>query len=72
MFNEPASSFDDDSVITRKLPPPPSESPQDDPRYETIRTAVEGVLQIEEEIFALDKGTTHERLQFIALSPDTK
>jgi membrane-associated protease RseP (regulator of RpoE activity) len=72
MFNEPASSFDDDSIITRKLPPPPSESPQDDPRYETIRAAVEGVLQIDEEIFALDKGTTHERLQFIALSPDTK
>ncbi|MDX2075657.1 MAG: site-2 protease family protein [bacterium] len=72
MFNEPASSFDDDSIITRKLSTPASESPQDDPRYETIRTAVEGVLQIEEEIFALDKGTTNERLQFIALSADTK
>jgi len=72
MFNEPASSFDDELRLARKVQPPPSESPQDDPRYETIRIAVADVLQIEQEVFALDKAFAPNRLQFVAISPDTR
>jgi membrane-associated protease RseP (regulator of RpoE activity) len=73
MFNEPASSFDDDLIITRKVQPTPtSESPQDDPRYETIRTAVAEILHIEEEIFALESNLARQHLQLVALSPDAR
>ncbi len=72
MFNEPASSFDDDLVITRKVQALPTESPQDDPRYETIRTAVAEILHIEEEVFALEDNLARQRLQLVALSPDAR
>jgi membrane-associated protease RseP (regulator of RpoE activity) len=72
MFNEPTSSFDDDLMVARKTQPQPSESPQDDPRYETIRTAVADIFEIEQEVFALDKNIAPDRLQFVAISPDTR
>lgn len=72
MFNEPTSSFDDDLILASKAQPQPSESPQDDPRYETIRTAVADIFEIEQEVFALDKNIAPDRLQFVAISPDAR
>lgn len=73
MFNEPASSFDDDRIITRKITPPETDnSPQQDPRYETIRNSVEAVMTIEDEIFSIDEKNAPQRLQLIAISPDTR
>ncbi|MCU0479872.1 MAG: site-2 protease family protein [Anaerolineae bacterium] len=72
MFNEPASSFDDDLLLARKAQPQLSESPQDDPRYETIRTAIADIFEIEQEVFALDKNIAPNHLQVVAISPDTR
>ncbi|PJF30016.1 MAG: hypothetical protein CUN52_05390 [Phototrophicales bacterium] len=72
MFNETASSFDDDRIITRKPPTEETEPPQQDPRYETIRQAVEGVMTIEEEVFSIDEKNAPQTLQLIAVSPNTR
>lgn len=72
MFNEPASSFDDDHIITHHFVSPEAHVPQHDPRYQTIRETVETVMTIDEEIFSIDEKNAPHHLQLVSISPDTR
>ncbi|MFW5748101.1 MAG: site-2 protease family protein [Chloroflexota bacterium] len=73
MFNEPASSFDDDKIQTRR----PHAFVSDDmlaqeSYYSEIRDAVEAVMSIEDEQFAVEEDTEKQRRNLFLISKDSK
>ncbi len=74
MFNEPASSFGDDRLAVRRLKTSLiiEDEYSADSLYSDIRQAVEGVLNVQQEVFAVEEDTQRQRRQLFLMSPDSR